>query len=151
MSYLKYPIIAIALALFAAPSVAKAQNLQTLGLRRGAVTGAILGAIIGDQNNEAFAGAAVGGLVGGALGNYGGRNLDRQFAGGQPIYNYGGNRGGNYNQPVAYQQVAVPAYRPNPNDYRGSGPGYGRPGGSGYGRPAGPGYGRPGCPSGRGW
>ena len=142
MSYLKYPIVAIVLALFITPSVAEAQNFQTLGLRRGAVTGAILGAIIGDQNNEAFAGAAVGGLVGGALGNYGGRNLDRQFAGGQPIYNYGGNRGGNYNRPVGYQQVAVPAYRPNPSGYRGGGPGYGRPNG--------PGYGRPGCPS-RGW
>ena len=143
MSYLKYPIIALAFALFAAPAVAQAQNFQTLGTRRGAVTGAILGAIIGDSNNEAFAGAAVGGLVGGTLGNVGGRNLDRQFAGGPPIYNYGGQRGGNFNRPAPYQKVAVPAYRPGPSAYRPGGPGFGRPVGPG-GR-GGPGFGRPGC------
>ena len=112
MSHLKYGIVALAFALFATPSVADAQNFQQLGTRRGAVTGAILGAIIGDQNNEAFAGAAIGGLVGGTLGNVGGRNLDRQWSGGQPIYNYNGYRGGGYyNQPVQYQQYR-PVYRP---------------------------------------
>ena len=141
MSYLKYTIAALGLALLITPSVADAQNFQTLGTRRGAVTGAILGAIIGDQNNEAFAGAAVGGLLGGTIGNVSGRNLDRQFAGGPPIYNYGGSRGGNYNRPTPYDRVA-PVYRPSPSVYRGGG----RPGG---GRP-GPGYGRPGC-GGRGY
>ena len=110
MSYLKYGIVAFALALFAAPSVADAQNFQTLGRRRGVVGGAILGAIIGDSNNEAFAGAVVGGLVGGTIGNVGGRNLDRQFGGGQPIYNYNGYRGGNYYGRPQYQQQY---YRPS--------------------------------------
>ena len=141
MSYLKYTIVALGLALFMTPSLAEAQNFQSLGLRRGAVGGAILGAIIGDQNNEAFAGAAIGGLLGGTIGNVSGRNLDRQFGGGQPVYNYGGNRGGNFNQPAPYNRT-VPVYRPNPSGYRG--------GGGGYGRPGGPGYGRPGC-GGRGY
>ena len=122
MGYLKYGIIAFAIALFAAPSVADAQNFQTLGRRRGAVGGAILGAIIGDQNNEAFAGAAIGGLLGGTIGNVSGRNIDRQFSGGQPIYNYNGYRGGNsYSRPVQYQQQY---YRPSPNVYHGHGGGY---------------------------
>ena len=134
MSHLKYGIVALAFALFATPSVADAQNLQQLGTRRGAVTGAILGAIIGDQNNEAFAGAAIGGLVGGTLGNVGGRNLDRQFQGGQPIYNYNGYRGGGYyNQPaVQYRPVyrSAPVYHSAPV-YRGHG-GYGGGYGHGY-------------------
>ena len=132
MSNLKYGIIALAIALFAAPSAADAQNFQTLGRRRGAVGGAILGAIIGDQNNEAFAGAAIGGLVGGTLGNYSGRNIDRQFGGGQPIYNYNGYRGGNnYGRPVQYQQQQY--YRSSPSHY-GHGGGYRQPvyGGRGW-------------------
>ena len=133
MGYLKFAIVAFAVTLFATPSSVEAQNFQQLGLRRGAVTGAILGAVIGDQNNEALAGAAIGGLVGGTIGNVSGRNLDRQFYGGQPVYGYGG---GNryYSQPV-YRQ-ADPVYRPAPA-YR---PAYG----GSYG------YGRPGC-GGRGW
>jgi len=126
MSYLKYAIAALALTLFAAPSMAEAQSFQTLGTRRGAIGGAILGAIIGDQNNEAFAGAAIGGLVGGTIGNVSGRNLDRQYAGGPSVYNYGGNRGGGYNRPAPYKKVApvykAPVYRPAP--YRGGGGGY---------------------------
>jgi len=133
MGYLKYGIIAFAIALFATPSSADAQNFQQLGVRRGAVTGAILGAIIGDQNNEAFAGAAVGGLVGGVIGNVSGRNLDRQFSGGQPIYNYNGYRGGAYSPRPVYggvQYQQVPAYRPA---YYGGGGGFGRPGCGGHG------------------
>lgn len=142
MGYLKFGIVAFAIALIVAPSMAEAQNFQQLGTRRGAVTGAILGAVIGDQNNEAFAGAVIGGLVGGTVGNVGGRNLDRQFSGGRPIYNYGGYRGGNYgyvqpsyySRPVQYQRVPV---------YNYGGGGYGRSFyGGGYGRPV---YGR------RGW
>ena len=125
MGNLKYGIVAIAFALFITPSVADAQNFQTLGTRRGAVGGAILGAIIGDQNNEAFAGAAIGGLVGGTIGNVSGRNIDRQFGGGQPIYNYGGYRGGSYYSRPVQQQY----YRPSPRGYHGGG--YG----GGYGRP----------------
>ena len=133
MGYLKYGIVAFAIALFAAPSIAEAQNFQTLGRRRGAVTGAILGAIIGDNNNEAFAGAVVGGLVGGTLGNVGGRNLDRQFHGGQPIYNYNGYRGGGYHQQPAvqyqrphYQQQQY--YQPSHYGHQGGyGGGYGQP------------------------
>ena len=155
MSSLKYGIVALAFALFIIPSVADAQNFQTLGRRRGAITGAILGAVIGDQNNEAFAGAAIGGLVGGTIGNVGGRNLDRQFAGGQPIYNYGGNQ--SYYRRPQYQQV----YRPAPQVYHGHGGGYGRPvysqpvygrpvygghgghyGGGGFGQPVYGGFGR---------
>ena len=128
MGYLKYGIIAFAIALFSAPSSADAQNFQQLGTRRGAVAGAILGAVIGDQNNEAFAGAAIGGLVGGTIGNVSGRNLDRQFSGGRPIYNYGGYRGGPYyGGGVQYQQV--PVYR---QPYYGGG-GFGRPGCGGRG------------------
>lgn len=149
MGYLKFGIVAFAIALIAAPSMAEAQNFQQLGTRRGAVTGAILGAVIGDQNNEAFAGAVIGGLVGGTVGNVGGRNLDRQFSGGAPIYNYGGYRGGSqgfgggfaqptyYSRPVQYQRVPV---------YNYGGGGYGR---SYYG--GGGGFGRPGCSGGRGW
>ena len=115
MGHLKYAIVALAFILFAAPSIAEAQNFQTLGRRRGALTGAILGAVIGDQNNEAFAGAAIGGLVGGTIGNVSGRNIDRQFHGGQPIYNYGGYNGGYYNRPVQRQQFyqPTPVYRSN--------------------------------------
>ena len=121
MGYLKFGIVAFAIALFAAPSVADAQNFQTLGRRRGVVGGAILGAIIGDSNNEAFAGAVVGGLVGGTIGNVSGRNIDRQFRGGPPIYNYNGYRGGNYyNQPYRQQ------YYRSPNAYHGHG-GYHQP------------------------
>lgn len=163
MGYFKYGIVAFAIALFSAPSAADAQNFQQLSTRRGAITGAILGAVIGDQNNEALAGAAIGGLVGGAIGNVGGRNLDRQFSGGRPIYNYGGYGTGAYYQQQAF---ARPVYSPRPAYYGGGGfapavniqyqrvapvtPVYG---GGFYSRPAyygGGGYGRPGC-GGRGW
>ena len=130
MGYFKYGIATLAFILFAAPSIAEAQNFQTLGRRRGAVAGALLGAVIGDQNNEAFAGAAIGGLVGGTIGNVSGRNIDRQFHGGQPIYNYGGNNG-YYSRPVVQQQQF---YRPSQNYYRSHG-GYGghsRYGGRGW-------------------
>ena len=142
MGYLKFGIVAFAIALITAPSMAQAQNFQQLGTRRGVVGGAILGAVIGDQDNEAFAGAVIGGLVGGTVGNISGRNLDRQFYGGAPVYNYGGYRGGSY----GYSQ---PAYRPvqvqRVPAYGYGGGGYGRPyGGGGYGG------GRPGC-GGRGW
>ena len=137
MGYLKYGIIALGFALFASPSVAKAQNFQTLGTRRGAVAGAILGAIIGDQNNEAFAGAAIGGLVGGKIGNVSGRNLDRQFGGGQPIYNYNGYRGGPYynHSPAQFQQQQ---YHPQQQYYQ---PSHGYQGGYQHGY--GGGYGQP--------
>ena len=158
MGYFKFGIVAFAIALFATPSVADAQNFQQLGTRRGALTGAILGAVIGDQNNEALGGAVIGGLVGGTIGNVGGRNLDRQFGGGAPIYNYRGYSGGGYYAPqqtfarpayyggggfgpavnVQYQRAAVPV-RPV---YGGFGGGYG--GGGFYGG------GRPSC-GGRGW